>query len=95
MEFKKFIKQELIVPETCFSVSSSGNQDKEEDCFFTSKTFQTNSYKREAEIVITCAFCSENHSSNKCRNVKDISQRKQLFRKNEIVSQTISVANIK
>ena len=32
-------KQELMVHETCFAVSSSGNQDKEEDRFFTSKTF--------------------------------------------------------
>ena len=39
-------KQELMVRETCFAVSSSGNQDREEDRFFTSKTFQINSYRR-------------------------------------------------
>ena len=42
-------KQELRVREIRFAVSSSGNQDKEEDRFFTSKTFQTNSYKRKDE----------------------------------------------
>ena len=76
-------KEELMVRETCFAVSSSGNQDKEEDRFFTSIAFQTNSYRRKGEKIITCAFCSENHSSNKCSNVTDISQRKQLLRKNE------------
>ena len=60
-------KPELMVRETCFAVSSSGNQDKEEDRFFTSKTFQTTSYNRKYKKIITCAFCSENHSSNKCR----------------------------
>ena len=39
-------KQELMVRETCFAVSSSGNRDREEDRFFTSKTFQINSYRR-------------------------------------------------
>ena len=42
-------KQELMVRETCFAVSSSGNQDNEEDRFFTSKTIQTNSCKRKCE----------------------------------------------
>ena len=64
-------KQELMARETCFAVSSRGNQDKEEDRFFTSKTFQTSSYKRKDEKITTCAFCSENHSSNKCSNVAD------------------------
>ena len=36
-----------MVRETCFAVLSSGNHDKEEDRFFTSKTFQTNSYKKK------------------------------------------------
>ena len=76
-------KQESMVRETCFAVSSSGNQDKEEDRFFTPTTFQTNSYKRKDEKILICAFCSENHSSNKCSNVSDISQRKQLLIKNE------------
>ena len=79
-------KQELMVREACFAVSSSGNQDKEEDRFFTSKTFQTTSYNRKYKKIITCAFCSENHSSNKCSNVTDISQRKQLLRKMKGVS---------
>ena len=39
--------------------------------------------QKKGEKIITCAFCSENHSSNKCSNVTDISQRKQLLRKNE------------
>ena len=96
-----------MVREKCFAVSSSGNQDKEEDRYFT--TFQTNSYKKKkTKKIITCAFCSEDHSSDKCSNVTDISQQKQLSRKNErcficlrkiispkMVSQTTSEANAK
>ena len=33
-------KQELMVRETCFVVSSSGNQDREEDCFLHQKHFK-------------------------------------------------------
>ena len=33
-------KQELMVRETCFAVSSSGNQDKEEDRFLHQKHFK-------------------------------------------------------
>ena len=84
-----------MIRETCFAVSSSGNQDKEEDHFFTSKTFHTISYLRKDEKIITCAFFSENHSSNKCSNVTDISLRLVLEKiiSRKTVSQTTSVTN--
>ena len=55
-------KQELIVCEKCFAVSSSGNQDKEEDRYFTQKYFKQILTKEKTKKIITCAFCSEDHS---------------------------------
>ena len=51
--------------------------------FLHQKQFKRILAKENAKKIITCAFCSENHSSNKCSNVTDISQRKQLLRKNK------------
>ena len=51
--------------------------------FLHQKHFKQIPTKGKTKKIITCAFCSENHSSNKCSNVTDISQQKQLLRKNE------------
>ena len=84
-----------MVRETCCTVSSSGSEDKEADRFFTSKTFQTNSYRRNSyilqiSVVTSQTFHNENNYWEKMKGVSSVLE-KIISRK--IVSQTISVTN--